>query len=110
MDRIPQDLRKEYERWCKQIPTEGPTEAGKVTIRDALRAHVLLVDAFRYHEVEGVGGIGPRSMHLLASAIDRQGVGLGHVAKWTNIFEWTATTFYGMVKNHPFHDGNKRTG
>lgn len=110
MDRIAPDLRSEFDRWCKQIPSEGPGGADMVTIRDALRAHVLLVDAFREMEGEKVGGVGPRNMSLLASAIDRQHVGLGNSAKWSNIFERTATTFFGMVKNHPFYDGNKRTG
>jgi prophage maintenance system killer protein len=81
-----------------------------VTIEDALKAHVLLIDSFREGNGEGVGGIGPRSMSLLASAIDRQYVGLGSVRKWPDIYHWTATAFFGMVKNHPFHDGNKRTG
>lgn len=81
-----------------------------VTIEDALKAHVLLIDSFREGKVEGVGGIGPRNMGLLASAIDRQYVGLGNVRKWGDIYHWTATAFFGMVKNHPFHDGNKRTG
>jgi death-on-curing protein len=110
VDRIPKELRNEFERWCKQIPSQPPLEVGKVTIEDALKAHVLLIATFAETQAEGVGGIGPRSMHLLASAIDRQHVGIGSMSKWNDIYEWTATAFFGMVKNHPFHDGNKRTG
>lgn len=109
MERIAKELRYEYERWCQQIPPQPPHEVGKVIIEDALKAHVLLLDTFSKDAGEGVGGVGPRSMTLLASAIDRQNVGLGSASKWTNIFEWSATTFYGMIKNHPFFDGNKRT-
>lgn len=29
--------------------------------------------------------------------------------KWKQPHEFVATLFYGLVKNHPFHDGNKRT-
>src|SRR5262245_19963241 len=81
-----------------------------VTIADALRAHVLLIDSFREGNGEGVGGIGPRDRGRHASAVDRQYVGLGNVLKWKDVYQWTATGFFGMVKNHPFHDGNKRTG
>jgi len=110
MERLPRVLRAEFDRWCKQIPSQAPPEAGHVTIEDALKAHVLLVASFAAEGTEVIGGLGPRSMNLLASAIDRQYVGSGAAAKWKNVYEWTATTFFGMVKNHPFHDGNKRTG
>lgn len=109
MDRISKELRREYERWCKLILPQQPHEIGKVTIEDALKAHVLLLDTFSRDAGEGVGGVGPRSMPLLASAIDRQNVGLGSASKWSSVFEWSATTFFGMIKNHPFFDGNKRT-
>lgn len=101
MERIAKELRREYERWCTQIPPQQAPEVGKVTIEDALKAHVLLLDTFSRDAGEGIGGVGPRSMTLLASAIDRQNVGLGSTSKWGNVFEWSATAFYGMIKNHP---------
>lgn len=45
----------------------------------------------------------------LASAISRQIVGHGGVMKYKTPTEVAATLFYGLVQNHPFENGNKRT-
>jgi len=58
---------------------------------------------------EGIGGVGPKSLHLLQSAVSRQMVGLEGQYKWRDLFEVSATLFFGLIKNHPFHDANKRT-
>ncbi|UES50542.1 type II toxin-antitoxin system death-on-curing family toxin [Roseibium aggregatum] len=77
-------------------------------IFNVLKAHYLIANFF-YQEGEGLGGIGPRSLDLLHSALFRQFSGFGDVSKWTDVFQIAATLMFGIIKNHPFHDANKRT-
>lgn len=79
-----------------------------LSVREVLRAHFLIVNHF-YLEGEGLGGIGPKDLGLLHSAVNRQYVSFGNKSKWTDVFDICATLFYGIIKNHPFHDANKRT-
>jgi death-on-curing family protein len=55
-------------------------------------------------------GIGPRDLNLFESTVHRQFSGFGEHDKWDNQFLVIATLFFGIVRNHPFHDANKRTG
>lgn len=109
MDKIKKWLREDYERWLALLPSEdafsGPTSIG---IDDVLRAHYLLCDYF-VSEGEAIAVPGPRSLALLGSAVGRQFSGYSGVYKWKDPFERLASLFYGIVKNHAFHDGNKRT-
>lgn len=73
-----------------------------------LHAHFLIANHF-YVQGEGIGGIGPKSPELLESAVFRQMVSLGGTPKWDRLFDICATLFYGIIKNHAFHDANKRT-
>ena len=79
-----------------------------LTVEETLRAHYLIANHF-VNEAEGIGGVGPKSMSLLESAISRQWVGFGEAVKWSSLYERAATVLYGLVCNHPFHDANKRT-
>jgi death-on-curing family protein len=79
-----------------------------LSVREVLRAHFLIVNHF-YLEGEGLGGIGPKDLGLLHSAVNRQYVSFGNKSKWTDGFDICATLFYGLIKNHAFHDANKRT-
>ena len=103
------DIEAEYKRWSNLI---GPADPylGRTTIgiHEVLRAHFLLLDFFSQIG-EGVGGIGPRDIHLLHSALSRQFVQFGGESKWTQRIEVCATLLFGLIKNHPFHDANKRT-
>lgn len=83
-------------------------EPGGLTARDVLKAHFLVANHF-YLEGHGLGGLGPKNMTLLLSAVDRQHVAFGGRKKWTDRFDICATLFYGLIKNHAFHDANKRT-
>lgn len=56
------------------------------------------------------GATNPLRPNALASAVARQTAGLGSFRKYTSIAEVAATLFYGLVLNHPFENGNKRTG
>jgi death on curing protein len=58
--------------------------------------------------VEHGGGEGVRDESLLQSALDRP---LNHIAyASSDIIELAAKYTAGIVQNHPFVDGNKRTG
>ncbi len=109
MDRILEPLRQEYDRWARRLGNgdDFPSPFA-VTTDDVLRAHFLLCDYF-VREGEDIAIAGPRNETLLGSAISRQSVGFNGQLKWNTPHQVTATLFYGLVKNHPFHDGNKRT-
>lgn len=110
MQQLDPSIRAEYERWMRLIgpddPYEGPRTVG---IAEVLRAHFLIVDHFASHEHEGIGGIGPRDLNLLHSAVGRQHCGFDGRQKWTDPYSLAATLFYGLILDHPFHDANKRT-
>ena len=55
------------------------------------------------------GGAGIRDMGLLESALGRPVNRFGYDAGAT-VFELAAAYAFGIVRNHPFVDGNKRTG
>lgn len=102
-------VENEHRRWAKSVGNADPY-VGKVTIgiHEALHAHFLLVDYF-FTVGEGIGGIGPKSIELLHSALGRQFVQFGGKPKWKDRVEICATLMFGLIKNHPFHDANKRT-
>jgi death-on-curing protein len=109
MDQLDLKIRKEYERWASQCNGEDPyVGPNTIGILDVLKAHFLIADYF-YQGDEGLGGIGPRDLQLLHSALYRQHVGFGGSVKWTYKFDICATLFFGLIKNHAFHDANKRT-
>lgn len=102
-------IQKEYDRWTKIVGPYDPY-TGKVTIglHEVLQAHFLLVDYFS-KTGEGLGGIGPKDINMLHSALGRQFVQFGGKPKWSDRIDICATLMYGLIKNHPFHDANKRT-
>lgn len=103
------ELQKELARWNSKIgsadPYAGPTTLG---IKEVLRAHFLLAEFFR-EEGRGLAGVGPRDLNLLHSALMRQQTQYSGIWKWDNKFLICATLFFGLIKDHPFLDGNKRT-
>jgi death-on-curing protein len=102
------EVRFEYERWMSQI-IDDPYESDKTLgIFDVMRAHFLIANYF-YQEGEGIGGIGPKDINLLHSALYRQHVSIGGVPKWSDRFDICATLMFGLIKDHAFHDANKRT-
>ena len=99
------EVETEYKRWCREIDREGEKGGGiAMSAVDVLRVHFTIVDTF-YGKREGLGGIGPKSVHLLISAVGRQ-----HTScPGDRVEDMVATLLYGLVLNHPFHDANKRT-
>ncbi len=103
------NIRAEYERLTKLIGPGDPYY-GKVTIgiHEVMEAHFLLADYF-LAVGEGIGGVGPKDLNLLHSALTRQFVEFGGKPKWSNRIDICATLMFGLIKNHPFYDANKRT-
>lgn len=71
-----------------------------------LRDTVLLLHEQSLAEHGGSGGI--RDEGLLDSALGRPQNLFGYGSP--NVFDLAASHAFGLVKNHPFLDGNKRTG
>lgn len=103
------EIRAEYLRWVDIIGEEdryaGPDTLG---IHDVLKAHFLIADFF-FGQGEGLGGLGPRDVQLLHSALYRQHIAFETAKKWDTHYEIAASLLFGLVKDHPFHDANKRT-
>lgn len=101
---------EEFNRWCDFFGSEDAYNTDDtVGLLDVLRAHFLIADYF-YGEGYGIAGVGPRDPNLLHSAVYRQFVSFGGKDKWNTPYERCATLVFGLVKDHPFHDANKRTG
>jgi death-on-curing family protein len=102
------NIEDEYKRWLKIVGPETYDTRYAIGMHEVLRAHFLIVDFFIGSEY-GIGGVGPRDLSLLHSAIYRQFVAYGLKEKWEEPLQKCATLLFGLVKDHPFHDANKRT-
>ena len=111
MKHLPKDLADDYERELKAIGDVDGIRPPLINISDILRAYYILADYFTDassdKQVEAML-VGVKNRNLLGSAVSRQTVSFGGHVKYTNNVEICATLFYGLVKNHAFHDGNKR--
>ncbi|HTN42542.1 MAG TPA: type II toxin-antitoxin system death-on-curing family toxin [Nitrospiria bacterium] len=56
------------------------------------------------------GDPGVRDLTLLESAVAQPQAGFGNRYLHSDLFEMAAAYLFHMVRNHPFVDGNKRTG
>lgn len=109
MDFQHQDIEREYIRWRDEIGLEDPYASQETLgIHEVLKAHFLIVDYFADKNY-GIGGVGPRSLDLLHSTLSRQFTGFAGIQKWNGLYPNCATLMYGLIKNHPFYDVNKRT-
>ena len=103
------DIRHLYENSLMELDEfDIYTPDNCLSVSEVVRAHFLIADFF-YNQGEGIGGIGPRDLPLLVSAVSRQWVGFDNDLKWNTIYERAATLLFGLVRNHAFHDANKRT-
>ncbi len=72
-----------------------------------------LADVLEIHrdQIEHYGGSpGIRDMDLLQSAVAMPAAGFGDQYLHQNIFEMAGAYLFHITQNHPFVDGNKRTG
>lgn len=112
MKYLPDNLRKAYQYDFLRTPNLPEIYSPLINVEDVLQAHYILADYF----TDESGGAkaekmlaGVRSPDLLCSAISRQIVSNGGKLKYTEPIHICATLFFGLTKDHPFHDGNKRT-
>jgi death-on-curing protein len=62
-------------------------------------------------QIERYGGHpGIRDMELLQSAVAMASAGFGEDYSHADIYEMAAAYLFHIIRNHPFMDGNKRTG
>ena len=74
-----------------------------ITLEEVLALHDLSIKFFG-------GRIGIRNMDLLKSAVTRPFQTFDNKDVYFSVFEKAAALLESLVKNHPFVDGNKRTG
>jgi death-on-curing protein len=112
MEFVNKGLSEEYQRWTDTLTEEKALfDDCRVGVTDILNIHFCVVDFFIDSDNSGTspGNIGPIDKELLSSAVSRQIDGYPGYPEWETDYEKCATLFYGLVKNHPFHDYNKRT-
>lgn len=71
-------------------------------------AQILFIQARVIAETGGSTGI--RDLGLLLSAVARPQATFDREDLYLNIFQKAAAFMFSIVQNHPFIDGNKRTG
>lgn len=101
-------LTESYNKEKLQISIRDYDESYIISVEDVLKAHYLICEYFESETGER-SLYGVKSFNLLSSAVARQSVSIGNVYKYKTNIDKAATVFYGLVKNHAFHDGNKRT-
>ena len=74
-----------------------------LTLADVLEIHL-------YQLVHFGGTSGIRDLNLLKSAVAMPQMSFGDVMLHKDIYEMAAAYLFHLVENHPFLDGNKRTG
>ncbi len=74
-----------------------------VTLGDALAIHLALIELYG-------GSDGVRDLTLVESAIARPQASFGGYDAYPTLFDKAAVLMQGLIKNHGFVDGNKRTG
>lgn len=74
-----------------------------ITLKDVLIIHQLAIKEFG-------GSTGVRDMGLLDSAIQRPFATFANEELYPTAIDKAAAIVESIVKNHPFSDGNKRTG
>ena len=73
-----------------------------LTVKDVLLLHNLAVD-------ESGGSHGLRDFNLLESAVLRPQVSFDGQDLYPDIYTKAASLIHGLLRNHAFVDGNKRT-
>lgn len=73
-----------------------------LSVKDVLLLHNMAID-------ESGGSHGLRDLGLLESAVARPQVSFGGEDLYPNIFLKAGVLVHGLLRNHPFVDGNKRT-
>lgn len=70
--------------------------------------HFQLAKIFEDQE-DPISPVGIKSENMLDSAVNRPHTGIGEYQKYKTLDLKLAALFHSLTKNHPFHNGNKRT-
>lgn len=108
MEHIKPEFLEDYTRVIKDLNDPYISDR-TIGILEVLKGHYLIVDYFDREYGEGIGGVGPRDIGLLQSTMGRQLSSFSSFTKWDSSLDICSTLFFGLIKNHPFHDANKRT-
>ncbi len=96
----------------KQQKASRAVSCHYLNVDEVTNIHVGLVELFA-RENDPIAPSGVRDVNLLDSAINRPRTSLGtskeFTEKYTSVLQKAAALFHSLVKNHPFHNGNKRT-
>lgn len=79
-----------------------------LTCENVLDAHYLICNHFM-NIGEGIGGVGPKDLGLLSSAVARQMSSAFGSFIYNDLWEIASSLIFGLINDHPFHDANKRT-
>lgn len=74
-----------------------------LSVEDVIEIHADQIERYS-------GSLGVRDIELLQSAIGMPEAGFGEQYLHADLHEMAAAYLYHIVQNHPFIDGNKRTG
>lgn len=74
-----------------------------LTLIEVLELHRRIID-------QSGGALGIRDIGLLESAIAQPRMTFGREELYPSLLEKAATLGFSIIMNHPFVDGNKRTG
>jgi len=78
---------------------------------DVIELHEILSRQYeKFNGMEPISPPGVKNRGLLESAVHRQTVGIDDYYKYDTYYKNCATLVFGVVKNHAFHNGNKRVG
>ncbi len=93
----------------EEIVLENRTRINTLTTDCIIHLHDLL--SKNYHLLKKMDPVEPKgvkNMTILESAVYRQQIGSDGWYKYDTVFKNCATLMFGLIKNHPFHNGNKR--
>ncbi|MBA3948902.1 MAG: type II toxin-antitoxin system death-on-curing family toxin [Acidobacteria bacterium] len=83
--------------------TAGPDDCVHLTVDEVREIHAEAIYRF--------GGLdGGRDLPLLESAVAAPKAGCGGASLYADLLEVAAAYLFYICRNHPFLDGNKRTG
>lgn len=71
--------------------------------------HVELTALFAAED-DPISPAGIKDEGLLESAIQRPNTGIGNISKYVSRYDKLAALTHSLIKNHAFHNGNKRIG
>lgn len=79
-----------------------------INAREIEKIHYFIADKFCDSE-DPISPLGIKNKDMLESAAARPFQTAAKAAAYATVYERAAVLFHGIINNHPFHNGNKRT-